>query len=300
MNVLPDPLRNFPGRLVEHEGRYLPDTGPSSAGWHELSEFVLCPQRWAYGKLLGIDAGRKDYFDRGSAYHAGVGAAWSHLWAKDKPQAAALLWSPGEAVDLVCDSLGQPDMKQPVRLTVEAYVEHVLNPEAGRWNVLGVELEAEAVVQTRHGPRKITRGIDLVRQDRRTGAVEIVDHKSRSGTIRRIERAYEHDLTLDYLWKWGQGTYGAAFGGVVLSYGTVPKSAAREAKVEFQEVRPKRSPWREAALADTVRHYSEQLTDLINRDIDPWHWPKAQTGFGPCPTCPFLDYCRFGPPRTVK
>jgi len=288
---------NLPARVVPYEGRYLPDTGPSSFGWHELSEFALCPQRWAYLYLLDLDAGRQEYFDRGRAFHAGLGAAYLRLWARQNGADENLFWDPMAAVHIVSQQEGRPDMEHPVSVAVATHIEHVVRAEEHLWRILGIELEVQVPVDG--VTPGISRGVDLVRQSYASGLVQILDHKSRAGLIRRIEQSYENDLTLDFLWRWGSQTYGNLFEGVFLSYTTLPKAAARPVTIDMDLVKTKRSPWREAAIGDTVRYYRRQLQALLDSGLDPWHWPKLQVGFGPCRRCPFQTYCRFGPPRSA-
>jgi|GEM_PF-7098117 len=290
-----------PARLVLHEGRYLPDTGPSRAGWHELADFAVCPQLYAYRYVIHLPDKRKEYFQRGSAFHAGLGASYLRLWARQNDQDPDQFWDSAAAVHHICVAENNLNIERPVQLAVQTYEENVLVPQAAEWNVLGVELEVQAEVEgTEQG---ITRGIDLVLRSKYTGMVRVLDHKSRSGEIRRIERSYENDMTLDILWRWGMAVYGDNLEGVFLNYVTLPRQAKRPAMVTMELVQTKRSFWREAAIGDTVRYYRGGLRRLLEAGVDPWHWPKLQVGFGAgmgsgiCPGCPFLDYCRFGPPR---
>lgn len=305
----------MPGRVNLVEGRYLPDTGPSSAGWHSLAEAGLCLQKWAGRHLLGLSGPPRDYLTRGTMLHAGIGAHYLRQWAIQKGQDPEQFWDPQEAVRVQAHALEDrlveagadheaASLVHPVQQAVWAYVHHYAARDLDRYEILGVELEMTARIADEQAPLgywPFSRGVDLVVFDRLKQAVVLFDHKGRGGRSARIESMYEHDLTMAALWKFG-AQY-ERFGGVVLNYVTVPKVGKRDVTVHMERVEAKRAPWLERQIGPTIKHYRRLVHTYMG--ADPWDWPKAQIGAGACvdvfgERCFMLDYCRFGPPRTAQ
>lgn len=146
------------------------------------------------------------------------------------------------------------------------------------------------------GPVFLTRRLDLI-VERRSGAVDIVDHKHKASVTGKTALQYAMDGQFAAARIFGHQLYGKRFGRcTVNSIQTAAPWTNREDPIP-------ESPWRDGQFARNRFRRAHEIAQLQVEYPNPHDWPMAEHeqvcvrryGGGEGGTCSFTDLCRFGP-----
>lgn len=293
-------------------GRLLPDSGPSRRGSHRLGTLLKCPQLFAYLHELKISLPRTTALTRGSLVHVGIAAVCCRMRAKRHGQNPDAYWSAADSVILAAyfmdtdprrnaASVRAADLVEEAIAAAEAYARMFASFDT--MNIIAVEQELAAQVPANgwnFDPATtswlFTQRADLIYE--LDGLYYILDHKTRTSLRPGTHDAYSRDGQFQGYHMFGRGLWGDRFGGVFIRYATLQK------KISFQTEVVDYLPWRAQAFVDTIRHAERVREDLIQRGINPWHWPKVSVGNGSCEhrygPCEAAWLCDHGPEALTR
>lgn len=268
------------------------NAGPSERGWHRLEAALRCPQLFAYRHLLEL-SGNRAALVRGSLGHIALAHHYARMKAAQERQESDLA-APADAMRALSKTFGQlgEEMLPVAAMAVESYLEKF---KAERLRILLVEeeLRAQVACETVAPGRKFlfTQRADLVFTDR-SERIWISDHKFVAKPTRGTAERYGlSGQFLGYQW-FGQGLWGARFGGVIVNLvGCVPPYHVERARLPPAPAMLKRFP---QILAD-----AELVIERL-KDRDPWEYPCAANEITCAQVygdrCEFWDLCQWGKP----
>lgn len=297
------------------------DPGRSPRGWSSFDPIGVCEQRYAYGKVLGLE---ERVFSPapalGSLLHTGAAHLAVHAAGQtivDGVMTRALdVLPPYEAIEAHAEQgdrerfdqglgrawtllVGQAHQMLDALVNTRPfdYVD-VLAVETVHGGVLSgprwmpVPPGASPTVSTRYSARLdiVTghpKGIDPSKQ-----CISFDDYKTASYVDDRKRWGYAMSgQLLGHTW-FGHKLFGPRFAGVNLVF-----VGSTNFKVTREQLSP--SPDSLAKWPRAILDRVERLEMLEASGRDPWDWPRAmseQVCIGRYGACPYLDLCRYGKP----
>ncbi len=269
--------------------------GASSAGYHQIADYLSCPKKFQYAKVRGIRqplTGTPAYFAVGSMFHA-ARAAWFTTgfrpWEECRERLTAAILEVEQHYELPV----HPSAAKDATRYMEEYVEHYL----GRPHPKPLAAEYPIGPSEVGGEERTARLDDVSYYDEGGGKLWIGESKTTSTDIGGAVEEYTlHGQPMLQVLLWRASPQGAAMygdvAGVMLDvlqkgYGGKRCTFAR-VPIEVTDLSLK---WYERELGQAVRE-----SKLITWDSEP------QRRIASCTTmigsrrvaCPFRDLCRFG------
>lgn len=247
-----------------------------------MESYAVCPQRYAYRHILGIDCGSKMPLVRGGLVHVGLAHHFVMMKAGINPND---YWTPSEAIDLVAASDGElgQELKPLVHSAVEAYIDQ----HKDWFEVVLVEEEIQATLKDTW---LFTMRWDLAWRDA-SGRYWLVDHKTTGNLRSKGPSCYDHSgqvLAMQYL---GSKVWGNQFGGVILNF------IGMKPPFTFAQRQPAPAPNLVNHIVDDLCYLEEGIARLEASGRDPKEWPRAvhehacHTRYG---ECDYYDLCSWG------
>jgi hypothetical protein len=282
-------------------------TGPSEAGWHDRELALRCLRLYALRKSNKVEF-TVDAKTRGSLIHVGFAHHYARLKLQQCGKSPDVYYSPADAQDVAAAkmiaeaaerdrpniALSLRDMLPRCRAAIEAYA--ALN--AGeREEILAVERQYETKLFYPKGLTvdgrpwtKYTARFDLVKRDA-NGRVWVIDHKSTSASIGRVDRRYTLSGQILGLRLLGAEAFGGNFEAVVLNVVRVAEGASPA----FKQILPERAPEAESNFAYTIWMADNRIHQMKGKTV--WEHPMTtteltcMTDYGPCGG---FDWCVWG------
>jgi len=292
------------------------NAGQSERGWHRLSTALKCPQLFAYLHILGLRFGKRKPLIQGSLLHIGLAHFYIRLWAIQNNTDPNQWYTPDEAIYLLAQQedanpppghvVGKDENWMPyaeqIQKAVRAYVNYWGDNDAKYYRVVNVEEQVRAMVATGGWSLDaellawlFTQRIDLVLQDLDGYYIEI-DHKKCGRFDKRDLRAYFRDGQFQGMHTFGRNKWGAKYGGIYINRVRIPDSGDN---FGFQRDPVPVLRWRMDCFPDSIRWSERVVQDLEKRGVDPWKWPKVDSGNGGCEhrygPCEAAELCDHGP-----
>lgn len=286
--------------------RLLIEAGRSSAGWHSISSFMVCPQMDAYESQLKMGSSDRPPLIRGSLTHVGAAhycartaclqpGGLSYAWVEDGIAREEVITDPNrfyqplEAIEILGLKNGPSWMRyvDEVQTAMARYISFATINDSGL-KILGVELELRALIDG----KLYTDRVDALIEDQ-VGMRWVIDHKSSQNMEARALKAFSLDgQFLGHQW-FGQTNFGAKFGGVIVNVINLSDAA----KTPVFRARPEPAPWALAQFPYQVAEARKRRQALIDSGVDPMYWPKTLNSlvcmhrYG---ACDFFEICQRG------
>ena len=261
-------------------------TGPSPRGWHRLQTFLECPQRYAWGELVGIGGVNENAppLAKGTLVHLGLAQHYARMRETQQGREPDLYYNPTEAIDIMVEAKPHwHEFGELAKTVVEAYKERWKNE---RLNVIAVEEMLEANI----GGYRFTGRMDLVYEDSQ-GRVWIMDHKTTGHLSNKQKKFYSvSGQILGYRWL-GHITYGDRFAGLRLNM------IQHGGDFKFQRLDVEAAPRMYSRWPQTVVDAEEGIQRLMDSGRAPDEWPMASSElvcyhrYGPCQ---YVEQCKWG------
>lgn len=243
------------------------NTGPSSAGYHRLAQFVQCPQRFAYRWVLGFTMPVEgDATGIGTVLHELLRGWYLGLMGEESLEGLA------------------PRYQRFIPRAIDLFVKYCARYPTEPWTVL----DAEREIEVKLNECRLTRRLDLIVEQ--GGKVYVVDHKTAGRVASRI-RSAPLDWSLATQEIAGEavlpGAYGLEWGGFILNViGTGNEGA------EFRRQTIRFPPHFLVSIPRSLYWYLQRIDALA--ETDPWCYPRSGACEGRYGMCEYLDLCRFG------
>ena len=269
------------------------DAGPSPKGWSRLATILQCPQKYAYTYLLpedqggGKGAGNSPALIKGSLVHTGLAHHYRRMMADQQGEDRSQWYEPLMAMQFQAYKEGEDweEQLEASQDTVKAYISHY-----------GVEefkiVAVEEMIYTNIGSHMVTGRADLIIQQRSTGKVWIVDHKTTSRISSAQVKYYGISGQLIGYEYMGRELFGEHWGGMLLNQIQHTKEG-KPNKYNRVELPP--APNMLARYPKIVRDAEARIEELENRGVH--DYPMAMhelTCFHRYGACRFVDMCRWG------
>jgi hypothetical protein len=265
------------------------NAGASPRGWSRLSTILRCPQQYAYTYILseedggGRSGGNSPALIKGSLIHTGLAHHYRRMMADQQGEDREQWYEPMIAMQFQAAAEGVDwiDCLEASQDCVKDYISHYGVEE---FKVVAVE----EMISTQIGEHLVTGRADLIIQQRSTGKVWIVDHKS-TGRISGAQSKYYgisgQLIGYEYM---GREIFGEHWGGMLLNQ-------VQHTKPKYNRVELPPAPNMLARFPQVVRDAEERIAQLESRDVH--NYPMAMnelTCYHRYGACNFVDKCRWG------
>ena len=277
----------------------LVDTGPSEFGWHRYDD-LRCLRLYALSHGADMRTIPASALVRGSMAHVALGQHYARLQMTQQDKDPDEFYHVREGLAAYGETLTSDAAREvysqyfgeTLALHNQYLAQYGTDP---RWKVIGVEEQFK--VQVRDGDKQYpyTQSCDLVVQDRQTGEVFMIDHKTMARqTPRVIERYEANGQFVGYQWL-GKLRYKEQFGGVIINALQKPKKGGRWG---FNRVFVRPAPGMIRDFKKFIILSQRRLAAATEEFGENWDdWPSAPHSgncYGPYGACQFLDRCRRG------
>lgn len=302
--------------------KILIDPGPSEAGWHRIQSVLKCPTLYNLSKDIPWED--SDPLVKGSLLHVGLAHLFRHKQRTDKGKTTDKWYNPVEAViELARRNKDKGPLwakHVPQVLAVLAQYQIFWAGDT-HWRVIAVEKELRVYITDTERwehcediggklwtkaetmawmvlsddevnpftPAKYlyTQRADLIVQDRKTGMVYIVDHKTTSRAIGKSTRRFSMSGQFIGYRMFGILYYKEAFGGVVVD------RIKLSDPLEFQRAKLDRVVDSHAKLKTSIIQAERLIREYQGKE----HWPHAlqETACWAYGECQMFKVCQYGP-----
>jgi len=267
------------------------NAGASPRGWSRLSTVLQCPQKYAYTYLLseeeggGKGGGNSPALIKGSLIHTGLAHHYRRMMADQQGENREDWYEPMIAMQFQAMQEGEAweEHLEASQDSVRDYISHYGLEE---FKIVAVE----EMISTKIGEYLVTGRADLIIQQRSTGKVWIVDHKTTSRISSTQQKYYGISGQLIGYEYMGRELFGEElWGGMLLNqiqHGSKPK---------YNRVELPPAPNMLARFPQIVRDAEERIAQLEHRDVH--NYPMAMnelTCYHRYGACQFVDKCRWG------
>ncbi len=246
-------------------------TAQSRAGFHRIQAFWLCPQKYAYREILGLQTREESPgTGRGTVFHEAARAYFS-----------------GEDWEAVIDAL--PRRYLPYAETGKelfaAYLEKYSDEDE---KTLAIEKELVVHLRGSEFTRRVDRVVSKWQGGKRVSVIR--DYKLAARLKDRL-RSAPADWALATQAMVGQKLSQSLWG---MPFGWVELDCVQSAGEGFQRQRVVFQPRMLETIPRSIAYYYEQERRLQETGLDPWQYPRTGACIGQFGVCDYKKLCDYG------